>query len=96
MAAVEALLNKKRLAYERWQIDFVHSVPLLLAATAGLAPAIILMAVITLVLVYYYKQNIILVLPIIPLLLFDHYLLTHSEAAGLALASLVLMPRAIN
>lgn len=64
--------------HSAWQIDFVHSVPLLVVAVIGLFPAITLSVILTgLIYKYISRPKFVLMLSMLPLLLLDHYLITQ-------------------
>ncbi|HLD25738.1 MAG TPA: hypothetical protein VJC05_01695 [Candidatus Andersenbacteria bacterium] len=82
--ALERYLTEAEIAHHPWQIDYVHSVPLLLAAEVGLGPAIILLLGIVVMIVYYWREGSVWFAWLLPLLLLDHYMLTQADAAYLA------------
>lgn len=86
----------RMIPYQAWEIDYVHSVPLLLAAKAGIIPALLISVAIGYALTKLYGRHIIWLLPLAPLLLFDHYQLTHPEMLILTLLVVMLMPHMLT
>lgn len=81
-------LNSNGIHYEPWQIDYVHSVPLLTVAEWGVL-AVIFMVGFTGWAVMKLKWLAMFLIPLIPLLLLDHYLVT--QPAPLFLLGMLLM-----
>lgn len=82
--------NQRKITHEVWQVAPVHNAPLLLMVEIGFLPTLIL----GLALLYFYARPFSrtwpLLLPIIPLLWFDHYLLTQASSL-LYLVTVVLL-----
>ena len=76
-----------------WQIDYVHSVPLLLAAYVGWGGAAAVVLVVCFLTLWLYGRGAVWILPAVPLLLFDHYFLTDVSLAAWAAVIYVLVPR---
>ncbi len=68
------LLQRSGIEYLPWQIAPLHSAPLLALIELGFIPFVTLSILLTLLL----GKNIVLLLPTLPLLLFDHYLYTMA------------------
>lgn len=93
--ALERFFTQHHWAYAPWQVAPVHSVPLLIAAQVGLVGAVVLLLGLT----YYGRQlrrrQTWWALPLLPLLLFDHYLLTQVAPLVMLLVWLYLLPRLV-
>lgn len=74
--ALEEYLDGRGIAHARWQIDYVHSVPLLLLREWGVIGSLGLIIVLSLYAVRAWVKLVWLI-PILPLLLFDHYFTTQ-------------------
>lgn len=75
---LQAYFDRSGVVYEPWDVDFVHSVPLLIIATIGFLPALLFFS-----LVFYLfirKNNFyrLLLVSLLPIMLLDHYLLTQA------------------
>ncbi len=74
---LSSFLKAQAIPHEIWQKQPVHSVPLLLVAEWGVIPSILILLLVLYILRTFYWKKMHWLLPIIPLLLFDHYLLTQ-------------------
>ena len=91
---LRSFLVQSSISFEDWQIAPVHSAPLLLAAELGVLPALLLATGVGLALVLSWPREGrlglgMLLLPIVPLALFDYYLVRQLAPVGYVL--LVLM-----
>ena len=84
-------LNENEIHYEPWQIDYVHSVPLLVTVELGLVITMLLAGGLLLLLKVFYADRWWWLMPILPLILFDHYVLTQMAPLALVLTVLVLL-----
>lgn len=71
-------LNRQHIAYESWQIAPVHNIPLLLVAELGVLPALFLISLLIFVWGPRFQTTWLFIVPVVPLVLFDHYLLTQT------------------
>jgi len=71
-------LDSKGISYEQWQIAPLHFIPALAIIELG----ILLTAVITIFILSLTGARIIYLVPLVPLLIFDHYLYTSVAAAA--------------
>ena len=74
--ALEGYLDSRSIAHDQWQIDYVHSVPLLLLREWGVIGLLGLLIVLTPSAIKA-RANLVWLIPIVPLLLFDHYFATQ-------------------
>lgn len=89
-AALDEYLGGVNESYDEWQIDYVHSVPFLITAKVGLAGVTLLIfAVILFIKRWYYRDNLVYLLVLVPLIMFDHYLAT--QASPLLFAAMFIM-----
>ncbi len=72
---LEKYLMSKNIVYQAWQIVPVHNVPLLIVSEWGLLPTILFMGIMTMLVDV---RTLVWLLPFLPLILFDHYLITQS------------------
>ena len=75
--ALQGFLAATKTPFASWEIAPVHSMPLLLAVEIGLLPALLLMGAI---LGTRSRKTLLLLVPLLPALLFDHYFLTNLPA----------------
>ena len=76
-ATLRSRLVESGVAFEEWQIGPVHSVPLLLAAEWGVLPVVGLALLAWYGIRRWYRTSWFWLLPLAPLILFDHYLATQ-------------------
>lgn len=76
-STLRSLLVESGVAFEEWQIEPVHSVPILLVAEWGLLPVMGLVLLAWYSLRRWYRTSWLWLLPLAPLFMFDHYLVTQ-------------------
>ncbi len=82
--ALESFLDNRGIEYSEWELTSVHSVPFLLIAEYG-----ILVGALFIIFIVYFiisRDLVLMFLPLIPLFLFDHYLLTQAAPMVLLLS----------
>ncbi len=89
-AALKNYLDSHSINYQPWQIDFVHSAPILLVAEWGIIPILFLMFASRLVTGYWLLVPMPLLLALTPILLTDHYFVTQLAPALFLLLVLTL------
>ena len=94
--ALRDYLVRHNISFEPWQIDYVHVVPLLLIAQIGVGPAVLLFGILLFITLRYYRRKWVWLLPLVVLLLFDHYMLTQVPMLALTLVTYTLMPRFLS
>ena len=71
-------LDSSDIYYNEWQIDYVHSVPLLGLSLFGVAPMLVtLMVLVGLLYKCVPRNRLIIIISIVPLLFLDHYFVTQ-------------------
>jgi hypothetical protein len=86
-------LSDSAIPYKHWQIDYVHSVPLLVLVQIGIVPTILIGSLLLWTTIKLYGRKSIWIMPILPLIFFDHYLLTDSASLVYLVLAYTLMPR---
>ncbi len=76
--ALKEYLDQHNGIYQYWQIDNVHSVSLLIATEWGLMLSSIFLFILLVVMIKKYSGTWYWFTPIIPIVLFDHYMLTQT------------------
>lgn len=71
-------LDQHGISYQPWQIDSVHSVPLLIAVEWGLLLSSILLLLLVIVMMKAYSKKWHWFIPFTPVILFDHYMITQT------------------
>ncbi|MFH1354444.1 MAG: O-antigen ligase family protein [bacterium] len=89
--ALQKYLDAHGVHYEPWQIDYVHNVPILIAVESGLAVIMLLAGGLLLLLKMFYADRWWWLLPLLPLILFDHYMVTQLAPMASMLVWLVLL-----
>jgi len=89
--ALEKELIEHDILYQPWQLDYVHSVPLLLIAEWGLLMVSLVLLGLVWLMVKYFATQWYWVLPMLPMLLFDHYFITQLGPAVILGMGLVLV-----
>lgn len=87
----EHLLVSRNVAFEEWQIVPVHSVPVLLAAELGVLPFVLIFSAFIVAVYARLKTQWYWLLPLVPLAVFDHYLVTQTAPAVLGLLLVFLL-----
>jgi len=77
--------------HQPWHIDYVHSVPLLIIASLGLIPGLVVIAVI----IWWINKEIqienkLMIVSLLPLLLLDHYPITQAGPLLLLISTILL------
>lgn len=85
-SALKNYLDSHSATYQPWQIDFVHSVPILLVAEWGIVATLILI----LALYFILDTKYLILLCLAPILLTDHYFVTQLSPAVFLLLALSL------
>lgn len=76
--SLRIMLDEEGVLYNFWQIDYVHSVPLLMISIFGIALSIaIFVLMLGLLFKFVSKFKLVMLLVLVPLILFDHYLITQ-------------------
>lgn len=76
--ALRQLFHSQGREFALWQIAPVHSVPLLLLVQLGLSGTILWLFTLLAILKTTTRSSLVYVLPLLPLLIFDHYLFTQT------------------
>lgn len=89
LVSLAGYLTARGVSFQPWQLDYVHSVPLLLFASVGWTG--MLVVAVWLWIVYRQRpRGLLYLLPLLPVLLFDHYFVTQpAPAIGLLLAGML-------
>lgn len=90
--ALQHWLDSNGVDYQPWQIAPVHSVPLLIVAQIGVLGALVTISAVSLYLRRLAGRQFLWLTPLLPLLLFDHYLLTQVAPLVLLVAWLAVIP----
>jgi hypothetical protein len=86
-------LNEDTIPYEPWNITPVHNVPLLIVAEWGILPGLLTVTYLLYQYALRFRNTWPYLLPLIPPLVFDHYLLTQpAPLVYLVLLLMVLAP----
>ncbi len=75
--ALKNYLNKEKIDHENWQVDYAHNVFLLIAAEWGMAVFLVLMICLVVLIFTIYRRCWWWLVPLLPLLLLDHYFVTQ-------------------
>jgi hypothetical protein len=89
--ALAEQLDRQQITYESWEVVPVHNVPLLLVAELGLLPSLLSLSVIIFLWGPRFRTTWLFALPLIPLLLLDHYLLTQAAPLLYLVMALLLL-----
>lgn len=89
--ALGEYLDQHNIVYQPWQIDSVHSVPLLIVAEWGLMLSFILVLLLLIIMVKQYSKMWRWFMPFVPIMLFDHYMITQSAPMVLAMVWVLLL-----
>lgn len=89
--ALAAYLDSQAIYYQPWQLDYVHSVPLLLLAELGVVGMLLTVLGLWFVFRARWWRAGMLLAPLIPAAALDHYLLTQPAPLLVLLALLVLI-----
>ncbi|PIT98121.1 MAG: hypothetical protein COT71_02370 [Candidatus Andersenbacteria bacterium CG10_big_fil_rev_8_21_14_0_10_54_11] len=89
LPALSTYLNRHVLPYEPWQLDYVHSVPLLLLAETGIAGLLLLTVLLGILL--YRKSDAVWLSALLPAVTLDHYMVTQPAPLLAVLLLLVLV-----
>ncbi len=93
---LKVYLDERGTAYKPWQIDYVHSAPLLVMAELGVASTSLLMVATVGLLLIFYRNEWWWLLGVLPLVLFDHYMVTQLTPMLLLLTTIVILHRMPN
>lgn len=88
---LKVYLDEQGTAYKPWQIDYVHSVPLLVTAELGVASTSLLTVATVGLLLIFYRNEWWWLLGVSPLVLFDHYMVTQLTPMLLLLTTIVIL-----
>ena len=88
---LKVYLDEQGITYKPWQIDYVHSVPLLVTAELGVASTLLLTAAAGSLLLIFYRNEWWWLLGVTPLVLFDHYMVTQLTPMLLLLTTLIVI-----
>lgn len=86
-------LEEQGATYEPWQIDYVHSVPLLVTAELGVAFTSLLTVAVVGLLLIFYRNEWWWLWGVLPLVLFDHYMVTQLTPMLLLLTTIIILYR---
>ncbi len=85
-------LRSNDIEHKAWQVDYVHSAPLLIMAELGIGIGLMYMLFTAGATIKYLGRMWPWMIPIIPLLLFDHYLLTQPVGQLVVLWVVLILP----
>jgi hypothetical protein len=88
--------EQRSITFQPWQIDFAHSVPLLLVVRFGILPILIWASAFFWLTARLYGRAWVWLLPFVPLLLLDHYFLTRISVLAWATVTYMLLPHFIS
>jgi hypothetical protein len=90
-AALSASLNEHQISFAPWQVDYVHSVPLLLLVEWGIIPTFFLLLLLFFHLPSFLSlKHLPFLIFLLPLLALDHYLLTQTTPLLLLITAILL------
>lgn len=85
MLYLDTYLAQQNIEHSPWEVSPVHSVPLLIAAEAGILMTLLLLG--TLLVCIYKVPTLLLLTPLVPLLLTDHNIYTSTSSLILTLST---------